>query len=91
MISGDMTVVDNCRNELLCHLDKLHTTKLGAVRIRRNLTLDTDDVVNWCKHKIETACVSIIRKGKNLYAHTDDCVITVNANSFTIITAHKNA
>ena len=35
--------------ELLNHLDKLHTTELGIVRIKINLYLDTDDVVTWCK------------------------------------------
>jgi hypothetical protein len=30
-------------------LSKLHTTEMGARRIKRNLNLDTDDVVNYCK------------------------------------------
>lgn len=40
-------------DELLKNLDKLHTTELGVERIKRNLFLDTDDVVVWCKAKIE--------------------------------------
>ena len=32
---------------------------------------------------------SIIRKGKNWYINSDNYVITVNAYSYTIITAHK--
>lgn len=32
-------------DELLIHPDQLHTTELGAMRIRSNLALDTDDVV----------------------------------------------
>ena len=67
--------------------EKIHTTKLGAERIKRNLNLQTDDVVNWCKQNIEQAD-EIIRKGKNWYVHTDHSVITVNAHSYTIITAH---
>ena len=39
----------NTDNELLGNLDKLHTTELGAERIKRNLSLDTADVVDWCK------------------------------------------
>ncbi|MGM0689642.1 MAG: DUF3781 domain-containing protein [Bacillota bacterium] len=66
----------------------MHTTDLGAVRIRNNLSLNTDDVVNWCKLKIEDFNVSIIRKGKNWYVDTGDCVITVNAHSYAIIAAH---
>ncbi len=50
----------NMENELLKNLDRLHTTKLGVERIKRNLALDTDD-----------------------------CVITVNAYSYTVITAHR--
>lgn len=77
-------------NELLKNLDKLHTTELGALRIKRNLSLDigTDDVVNWCKSKINSANSIIIRNGKNWYANIDNYIITVNAYSYTIITAH---
>ena len=35
----------NADDELLKNLDKLHTTELGVERIKRNLFLDTDDVV----------------------------------------------
>lgn len=73
--------------ELLNNLDKLHTTELGVVRIKRNLSLETDDVVEWCKEKIKLPNAEIVRKGKNYYAEIDGCVITVNAHSFTIITA----
>ena len=31
--------------ELLNNIAKLHTTELGAVRIKRNLSLDCDDTV----------------------------------------------
>jgi hypothetical protein len=74
-------------NNLLNNLDKIHTTKLGAERIRKNLSLDNVDVVAWCKQKIESTN-HIIRKGKNWYAFVDDAIITINAYSFTIITAH---
>lgn len=75
--------------QLLNHLDKLHTTDLGVVRIKRNLALDIDDVVTWCKNKIRLAHAVIVRKGKNWYVNIDDIIITVNAHSYTIITAHK--
>ena len=32
-------------HDLLNNLEKLHTPELGAVRIRRNLKLDTEDVI----------------------------------------------
>lgn len=76
-------------NELLRNLDKLHTTELGAERIKRNLLLDTDDAVGWCKTKITSANAIITRNGKNWYVNVAACIITVNAYSYTIITAHK--
>lgn len=75
--------------ELLNNLDKHHTTELGVVRIKRNLSLETDDVVEWCREKIKLPNAEIVRRGKNYYAEIDGCVITVNAHSFTIITAKK--
>lgn len=75
--------------ERLNHLDKLHTTELGVVRIKRNLSLDTDDIVEWCKDKISSAHAIITRRGKNWYANVDGFVITVNAHSYTIITVHR--
>ena len=75
-------------NALTENINKIHTTELGMERIKRNLNLPTDDVVNWCKQKIEQAD-EIVRKGKNWYVYTDNSVITVNAHSYTIITAHK--
>ena len=77
-------------NELICNIEKLHTTELGAKRIRRNLSIDTDNPAEWCKDRILNHAVSIERRGKNWYVHTPDCEITVNAYSYTIITAHKN-
>jgi hypothetical protein len=75
-------------NELITNIDKIHTTELGVVRIKRNLSLKTDDVVHWCKNEINAA-KEIFRKGKNWYVVTQEDIITINAHSFTIITAHK--
>lgn len=75
--------------ELISNLDKLHTTDLGIVRIKRNLSIDVDDVVEFCKEKIKNPNACITRKGKNWYVNIDNCKITVNAFSYTIITAHK--
>lgn len=73
------------------NLDKLHTTELGTARIKKNLSLlDVDDVVEWCRQQI-TDCDSIKRQEKNWYVSTENgCIITVNANSYTIITAHRS-
>ena len=73
--------------DLLQNLDKLHTTDMGAERIRRNLDLPTSDVVGWCKAFVEQADV-IIGQGKNWYVYGRGLVVTINAKSFTVITAH---
>ena len=75
-------------SDLLKNIDKIHTTELGLIRIKRNLKLNTKDIVNWCKMKIKQAN-NICRKGKNWYITFDNCILTVNAHSYTIITAHK--
>jgi hypothetical protein len=74
---------------LIRNIDKVHTTEMGADRIRRNLGLGNTDVVEWCRQKILKTNAVIERNGKNWYVHIDDCVITVNAGSYTIITSHK--
>lgn len=76
-------------NELLENLDRLHTTELGVIRIKKNLSLNVENVIEWCKEKISLSNAEIIRKGKNWYTTIDNCIITINAYSYTIITAHK--
>ncbi|MCI8774364.1 MAG: DUF3781 domain-containing protein [Lachnospiraceae bacterium] len=76
-------------DELLTNLNRIHTTDLGLLRIRKNLSLDVEDVVSWCKDKITAENAEITRKGKNWYVSVDGCIITVNAYSYTIITAHR--
>ena len=71
------------------NINKLHSTELGIQRIKKNLSLNTEDVVGWCKEKIVLSTAEITRKGKNWYVTVDGCIITVNAYSYTIITAHK--
>ncbi|MFV0527224.1 MAG: DUF3781 domain-containing protein [Lachnospiraceae bacterium] len=75
-------------DELIVNLDKLHTTELGKERIKKNLALQTADVVLWCKECIKNADI-IKRIGKNYYAYRSGVILTINAKSYTIITAHK--
>ncbi len=70
-------------------IDRLHTTPMGVERIRRNLGIDVPDVVEYCRELIRREDTVIGRQGKNWYAHCGDAVITVNAYSYTIITAHR--
>lgn len=76
-------------NDLIAHLDKLHTTELGAERIKRNLRIKTGDVVQWCRVQILEHAAAMEKAGKNWYITTVNYRITVNAHSYTIITAHK--
>jgi len=75
-------------NDLLSNLDKIHTTELGVLRLKRNLELETNDVVGWCKRKIKRTD-GIYRKGKNWYVSFEKYIITINSHSYTIITVHK--
>lgn len=76
-------------NELIENLDKLHTTDMGIDRIKRNLNIDVDNIVKYCADIIRKQTSIIERKGKNWYVHFENIIITVNAYSYTIITAHK--
>jgi hypothetical protein len=84
---GDSSKTDS--QILLNNPDKLHTTELGALRIRRNLGLTIDDVIAWCRQEIAQAD-EIARKGKNWYVVAGEAVITANAHSCTVITAHRD-
>ena len=75
--------------KLLNDLDKVHTTEMGVDRIKRNIDVDVEDVVPYCIDKIKQENAVIERKGKNYYVSVDGIIITVNASSYTIITAHK--
>ena len=37
---------------LLSNIDKVHTTEMGIDRIKKNLKIDTNDVVEHCKNKV---------------------------------------
>lgn len=77
------------RDVLLSNLGKLHTTEMGVDRIQRNLSLDTANVVLWCLNFIKDKNSVITKRGKNFYIENGNCILTVNASSYTIITAHK--
>lgn len=77
------------KNVLLNNLDKVHTTLMGVDRVKRNLGLSDVDVVSFCIDMIKDSNSVITRRGKNYYILVSDFVITVNAHSYTIITAHR--
>ena len=75
---------------LFNNIDKVHTTEMGIDRIKRNIEVDVEDIVEYCIDKIKQDNAVIERKGKNYYVTVDGIIITVNASSYTIITAHKD-
>lgn len=75
-------------NELLNNINKIHTTKMGIERIRKNLKLNNINVITYCKERILDKNCIIYKKGKNYYCEIDNIKITINSFSYTIITAH---
>ena len=73
---------------LFNNIDKVHTTEMVIDRIKKNLKLDTDDVVEYCKNKVLDKNCNIYKQGKNWYCEIDNIKITINSYSYTIITAH---
>lgn len=88
VLKRELPVTDD-PSTLLNHISKIHTTELGAARIKKNLNLETADEVEYCKNLILHPDCKIFRQGKNWYCETKGIRITVNANSYTIITAHR--
>jgi len=76
-------------NELLENIDKIQTTELGIIRIKKNLEFESENVIKYCKNIIKVSD-KIIKKGKNWYVYKKNIVLTINASSYGIITAHKN-
>lgn len=73
---------------LLSNIDKIHTTKLGIDRIKKNLKLDTDNPIEYCKNKLLDKNCNIYKQGENWYCEIDNIKITINSYTYTIITAH---
>lgn len=74
---------------LIKNINLIHTTPLGVKRIKKNLDLDIEDVVDWCKTRILNPSAVLEKKGKNYYVTVSRCIITINSSNYTIITAHK--
>ena len=73
---------------LLSNIDKVHTTKMGIDRIKKNLKLHNDNAVQYCINKVLDKKCNIYKQGKNWYCKIDNIIITINSYSYTIITAH---
>lgn len=75
-------------NDLLNNINKIHTTELGIIRIKKNLKIDVNDVVDYIKNKVLDKNAYIYKNGKNYYVEIDDIIITINSFNYCIITAH---
>ncbi len=53
-------------NGLIQNIDKLHTTRMGAERVKRNLQLE-EDAVQWCRARILDQNAVMEKTGKNWY------------------------
>lgn len=75
-------------NELMKNISKIHTTKMGILRISNNLNIDSNKVVDYCKKVVLDCNSKIYKKGKNWYCENNNIKITINSSTYTIITAH---
>ncbi len=73
---------------LLENIDRLHTTELGVIRIKKNLKIECNDVVEYIKNKVLDKNAYIYKNGKNYYVEIDNIIITINSYNYCIITAH---
>ena len=77
------------KETLIENIEKIHTTEMGVGRIQKNLGI-SDEPVSYCISKLKQDNATVTKEGKNYYVKVDDCTITINSSSYTIITAHKN-
>lgn len=73
---------------LLTNIDKIHTTELGIIRIKKNLKIDVMDVIDYLKNEIIKNDSIVYKNGKNFYCMIDGIIITINSYNYSVITAH---
>jgi len=77
---------------LISNIDKIHTTELGFVRIRKNLGLEESvDIVAFCKELVSSSDCEIRKNGKNWYCRKGDVELTVNSYNYCVITGKKSS
>ncbi len=82
----ELTTPINDNKVLLDNIHKIHTTKLGTERIKKNLNINID-IEEYCKKQILNKECNIYKKGKNWYCEINNIIITINSLTYTIITA----
>lgn len=81
-------IVEN-KQILLDNINNIHTTKMGFDRIKKNLELKNINIVEYCENKILDKNCNTSKSRKNFCCIVDNIIITINYNSYNIITAHK--
>ena len=76
------------KDNLILNINKIHTTIMGIDRIKKNLKIEVDDVIDYLVKKIENPNSIVYKNGKNYYVEIANIIITINSYSYTIITAH---
>lgn len=74
---------------LLANIEKIHTTELGEERLIKNLKLTNKNPIRYVKELLRNSRSHVYKKGKNFYCEYNHTRLTINADTFTVITAHK--
>ena len=77
------------KDELLNHINELHTTELGEKRIKDNLKIYSN-VIDYVKKILLNNESIVYKKGKNYYVELYGFKITINSYNYSVITAHLN-
>ena len=81
--------INAAREVLKKHINDIHTTKLGEIRIQKNTGISYPKVLEIIKNCIDSKDTLISKKGKNIYFLRDGLEVCINASSYTIISAHN--
>lgn len=81
--------IDAPKELLLKHIDEIHNTELGVQRINRNIGLYETEIVSEIEDAltIHSYDTTVRRVGKNYYVKYREVEYTINASSYTVITA----
>ena len=76
------------KESFLLNLDKINISDKGKERIKNNLNLENEDIVEFCKKIISDENCNIYREGKNWWCELNDIIIKINVFSYIITLMH---
>lgn len=76
------------KESFLLNLDKINIADKGKERIKNNLNLENEDIVEFCKKIISDKNCNIYRERKNWCCELNDIIIKINVFSYIITSAH---